>query len=450
MGKLLCGASALVMTPEFNVFMPGYFADRRSVGKKDDLYTHAVVLENDGKLLVILSLDAIQTDGSVTRRIRDGIAKRIPVQKNAIMVSSIHIHTGASCDPVPEATGGVLTDADKRAIDLLVNRTIENAVIAYEKRVPVTLGFGTGEETRISFRRHHWMKSGAIYTFVTADNAHEVVGYAGEIDYSVGVLRFDGEDGKPVAQIVNFACHPDCVGGNEYCTDWPGEMRRILNREMGEDMVVCFLNGCCGNVNHIDYQYRQKHPETGGKRPADHYKWMGACVAEEVLRINRDLKTDASADTTLDYELVRFREARRQPTEHDLMAAEALLQKPEMLSTSYRTHLEEIKMLHEKPMLAHTVEIQSFRVGDCGLVALPFEVFADTGLRIKENSPFKYNMIATNTNMNFGYLPTEPAFGGGPTVYEARLAVKNSIFGPKTAKHVIEVSGKLLDKMSGK
>ena len=47
-------------------------------------------------------------------------------------------------------------------------------------------------------------------------------------------------------------------------------------------------------------------------------------------------------------------------------------------------------------------------------------------------------------------LPTEPAFGGGPKVYEARLAVKNSIFGPKTANRVIKVSGELLQKMSNK
>lgn len=447
MSKLLCGASEMIMTPEFDVFMPGYFGDRRSTGKKDDLYTHAVVLENDGKVIVMISLDAIQTEAAVTKRIRDGIVKKIPVDKDAIMVSSIHIHTGATCDPFPDATGGVLTDADKRAIDLLVNRTIENAVAAYEKRVPVKMGFGSGEETRISFRRHHWMKSGAIYTFITAANADDVVGYAGEIDYSVGVLRFDGEDGKPVAQIVNFACHPDCVGGNEYCTDWPGEMRRIVKRELGEDMVVCFLNGCCGNVNHLNYERRKKMPETNGKYPPDHYKWMGACVAEEVLRINKELVTEA-VDAKLDYELTRFREARRQPTEHDLMAAEALLQKPEMLSKSYRTHLEEVQMLHEHPILAHTIELQALRVGDCGFVALPFEVFADTGLRIKENSPFKYNMIATNANRNFGYLPTEPSFSGGPKVYEARLAVKNSIFGPKTANRVIKVSGKLLDKMS--
>ena len=449
MTKLLCGASERIMTPSLGVFMPGYFADRRSVGKKDDLYTHAVVLENEGKVLVIISMDAIQTEASVAKRIREGIAKKIPVEKEAVLVSSIHIHTGAVCDPFPDATGGILNDADKSAIDLLVSRTVENAVDAYEKRVPVKLGFGTGEETRVSFRRHYWMKSGAIYTFVTKACAAEVIGPAGEIDYSVGVLRFDGEDGKPVAQIVNFACHPDCVGGNEYCTDWPGEMRRIVKGEMGQDMVVCFLNGCCGNVNHLDGERYTKNPDSDGRYPADHYKWMGACVAEEVLRINRELVTEA-VDAKLDYELTRFREARRQPSEHDLMTADALLQKPEMLSASYRTHLEEIKMLHEKPMRSHVVEVQTLRVGDCGLIALPFEVFADTGLRIKENSPFAYNMIASNANANFGYLPTEPAFGGGPKVYEARLAIKNSIFGPKTAKRVIEVSGKLLQKMKQK
>ena len=33
MGKLLCGASEMIMTPEFNVFMPGYFGDEALIGK---------------------------------------------------------------------------------------------------------------------------------------------------------------------------------------------------------------------------------------------------------------------------------------------------------------------------------------------------------------------------------------------------------------------------------
>jgi predicted permease len=109
------------------------------------------------------------------------------------------------------------------------------------------------------------------------------------------------------------------------------------------------------------------------------------------------------------------------------------------------------KLIFKKdPQNRYRIDSFSSIYSNCGFMALPFEVFADTGLRIKENSPFKYNMIATNANRNFGYLPTEPSFGGGPKVYEARLAVKNSIFGPKTANRVIKVSGKLLEKMSNK
>jgi len=49
--------------------------------------------------------------------------------------------------------------------------------------------------------------------------------------------------------------------------------------------------------------------------------------------------------------------------------------------------------------------VQTFRVGDLGIAALPFEVFTKTGLEIQERSPFKDTFVIELANGRLGYLP---------------------------------------------
>ena len=51
--------------------------------------------------------------------------------------------------------------------------------------------------------------------------------------------------------------------------------------------------------------------------------------------------------------------------------------------------------------------VQTMRVGDLGIVALPGEPFCQTGLNLKAKSPFKPTMMVGMANDYAGYLPTE-------------------------------------------
>ncbi len=50
--------------------------------------------------------------------------------------------------------------------------------------------------------------------------------------------------------------------------------------------------------------------------------------------------------------------------------------------------------------------VQTFRIGDLGVAAIPFETFAETGMEIKANSPFKATFVIELANGCYGYLPT--------------------------------------------
>ena len=66
------------------------------------------------------------------------------------------------------------------------------------------------------------------------------------------------------------------------------------------------------------------------------------------------------------------------------------------------------------------IKLQAIRIGTLGIVTAPCEVFARTGLQIKERSPLRETFIIELANGHGGYLPTprDHEMGG----YETWLA----------------------------
>ncbi|NUQ86017.1 MAG: hypothetical protein HUU11_15000, partial [Anaerolineales bacterium] len=53
-----------------------------------------------------------------------------------------------------------------------------------------------------------------------------------------------------------------------------------------------------------------------------------------------------------------------------------------------------------------SIILQTFRIGELGLAASPFEVFTETGLELKAKSPFRPTFTIELANGGYGYLPT--------------------------------------------
>ncbi len=433
MKQLLCGAAERITTPALGLDIPGYFSARKATGVKDDLYAQALILDNGETLMAVISVDILDFLSSFSSAIRKRLAEAIGIAPEAVMIVATHIHTGQ-----PTNYTGFSVKKNTKAMKRLEDLCVEAAMEAYENRRPVRMGRGSGEERTISFNRNLFMKNGGAITNPKAEDKLSVLGPMAEIDYGVEVLRFDDETGKTVAQIVNFACHPDVVGGNEYSADYPGELRRILKERFGKDSVLVFLNGCAGNVNHINPNLRMD----GYRYPADHYKTMGQTLAREVLRIHDRLAW--VEDITLEAKSQTFRAKRRQPGEEQIrFIGEVLAQKePNRKDYVYAT---EMKAMVAHPKQYENVEVQTLRVGESVVVGLPGEIYADVGMRIKERAPFGQCMVSELANGTVGYVVTEPAFSAG--VYETKLSRYNSALSPDAADRMVETADKLMKKM---
>src|SRR5690606_37547932 len=66
---------------------------------------------------------------------------------------------------------------------------------------------------------------------------------------------------------------------------------------------------------------------------------------------------------------------------------------------------ERIALLKDAPAEVE-VPLQAIRIGDLAISGIPFEVFAETGLELKERVPFAETFTVELANGSYGYLPT--------------------------------------------
>ena len=77
--------------------------------------------------------------------------------------------------------------------------------------------------------------------------------------------------------------------------------------------------------------------------------------------------------------------------------------------------------LNERPRTE--LKVQALRIGDLGIAALPNEVFAISGLKLKGSSPFTATFNIELANGSEGYIPPpEQHKLGGYTTWPARTA----------------------------
>ena len=98
----------------------------------------------------------------------------------------------------------------------------------------------------------------------------------------------------------------------------------------------------------------------------------------------------------------------RVPNEEDLKWANSVLSRPEGTQGTHireaiyaRRTLDMKKLPEQIPLILQTV-----RIGDIGIAAMPAEVFVEIGLEIRKRSPFPQTFTISLANGAYGYLPT--------------------------------------------
>ena len=278
-GDVRIGAAAVKITPPVGASMAGYYYERGVENIHDDLYAKALVIEKDGTRIAIVSCDLIGIQAPIVAEIRRLVEKSTGIDAAHVMIGATHSHTGPVIPSFREKygtknKGAEILEAYLAKLPALVALSITQANAAL---TPGRLSFELGHEASMSFNRRYFMNDGSVAWNPGKLNP-EIVKPAGPIDPDVSVLYAETTDGKPVSTFVNLAMHLDDVGGTEVSADLPFTLSTILGKIKGTEMVTAFLQGCSGNVNHINVN--SATPQSGHKEA----ERLGTILAGEVLK----------------------------------------------------------------------------------------------------------------------------------------------------------------------
>ncbi len=447
MNNLQVGFARIDNTPALTAPLNGYTFVRYSEGVLDPLEINTIAFSDGKKTAIMVTYDSLGISKELLTEYRQLISKKTGVDVDAIYITASHSHT---------APGSPMTDQNEAADEYFImtkRRIVDSAVLAVADLKPAKMGFGIGKAENVSFCRRYKMKDGSCRTNPGVNNP-DILHAISEVDTRVSVLRFDREGGETVV-IANFANHPDTVGGNLFSADWPGAMRRTVERVY--DNVRCaFVNGAQGDINHVNV-----HP-TGGysndlfmdfddvARGYGHTQYIGRVVAAGVMQaydkveyidvedIDALVKTiDIPSNRPLPEELPEaeyimglWREGREKELPYEGM----------MLTTKLADARRKVT-LKDGPD-AFPMDLIGIRLGSVAFLGIPGEPFSEIGKQVKKAEGYSMVIPTCLTNGYQGYFPTYDAYAEGG--YEAG----NSKFKAGVAEEIIRGALELLGELN--
>ena len=426
MPDLYAGAARRLINPPPGIRTFG-FSSREGLVEaiESDLSATALVLSDGKARVVIVATDTGWMDLAVMKGLRERVGEAVGTPASHVMINLNHTHSSpATPEWFPDEPAQMALQ--KRYQDDLCGWIADAAREAGERLVPARIGAGRGE-SGIGVYRRETDPDGEVFLGEVPDHP---------TDPSVGVLRVDDLDGRPIATLFSYGCHPVTIGPRSMVAspDFPGAARALVETAIGG--VSLFLQGCGGNVMprgglSMETDCRDEKDRIGYALGAEVVKTAAAIhthrkrgARQRMGSLSRisvwpwEPVTGASctwlgaADETVPLRFIDL------PTlaEARAIRAECHQARDEVVSRGGKVweFLVYTRFADWSDRLVEAIEagrdgieivIQVIRINDVVLAANSTEAFFETGLAVRAGSPFPHTLALGYTNGCVCYLP---------------------------------------------
>jgi hypothetical protein len=442
------GAAASNITPKLGGSIMGLFDERKSIHIHDDLHARCLVLENGETRLAIVVCDSCMIPRDVLDPAKKLIFEKTGLAIDHILISATHTHSAPTC------MGLYLSETDTNYLPFLTSRIVDGVARAMNNLAPARIGWGSGQKPELVFNRRWRMRPGSIapnplggtndlVKMNPAVGSPDLLEPAGPTDPEVCILSVQTAEGRPLALLANYSLH--YVGtsrNNDITADYFGafcdRIAQLLGAE-GQDppFIAMLSNGTSGDINNIDF--REEHAQKG---PYDQIKFVADAVAHEAERVCHGIQYHDWVPLAMEQREIRL--AVRKPSDVEIARADQIVERSKQGMRGMETvYARETLFIKDYPEQVPVI-LQTVKVGDLGIAALPCEVFAEIGLEIKRKSPFKPTFTIELANGHNGYLPTSGQHElGGYETWRSRASYLEVNASPKIVEQILELFGRL-------
>ena len=446
MYELKAGFERTNINPMMGIPIRGYFKERLADGILDDIEVNALALQFKDTVTLFISVDNCGIEQELSKHYREMVSLAANIPMENIIISATHTHQA------PEAIINSQNKLVNKYTEFLGNRIADAAVFAIADLKNAKMGYGKGVAPNVAFIRRYAMKDGSIKTNPGVNNP-DIVRPVGIIDDSVNVIRFDRE-GADTIVFVNFANHPDVVGGNKISADWPGLLRKNVEKVL--DGTKClFFNGAQGDVNHVNVQPKAGDLNgmfidfDGVARGYSHAEYIARVVTGGVLQAYDKVKY-VEVDSLVSKQkticvpsnkpaLEELPEAHRINDLHSAGKDSELPYEGMMLTTIVAEAARMVRL--ENAPDTFDMVLSAVKIGPVAFLGIPGEPFSEVGKQIKATEGFEMIIPCCNTNGKEGYFPMQDSYDEGG--YEARSSNFKAGVGEYIIKEAKELLGSL-------
>lgn len=375
-GFVEAGVGVVDITPKDPIKLAGSPSAHFASEVKTRLYVRALVISANGKKVALVTLDTLKFPVEPVQAARHKIEQTTGIPACNVIICASHTHFGPLWSYYDDHLATPIAEAVARATRDLM---------------PCTMGAARGEADGVSECRRVIKDGHAWNRWQLPPDEAAKLPAEGPHDPAFDVLALTGKDGKLKAVLYNFACHAAATRDPFISADYPGDVEKAVQQQVGYEVPLLFLTGACGDVNPV-ISIRSGP--------------MGEKIGAEIVRCLGRLETITKPSLALE-----CREFPMPGREHpEFKEAEVARNWPGQLE-HYRKAYEDMKK-REQP--AYQYFMTGIRLSDdFAIVTNANELFCGIGMDIKKQSPFKHTMVAEQTNGAHGYVPTVQAFAGG-------------------------------------
>ena len=435
------GAATANIAPDvYPVRVNAMFTERSADRVVDPLYAKALALDNGTEQILFCVVDTCMIPRDLIDQAKELTRDVTDIPMDHMLVSATHTHSA------PSAMGCLGSRMDPRYASLLPAQIARAMIDAFKHLQPARVGWAQMDDWRHTYNRRWVRRPDRVFADpfgVPNVRAHmhpgymspDAVGPSGPVDPELSVLALQSLDGRPLALLANYSMH--YYGSPLLSSDYYGRFANHVadTLKADDDFVAIMSQGTSGDLMWMDY----------GAPPMDiGYDAYAREMASEVAELLEGITWHDSVPMNMAQRTLEL--TYRVPNPERL--AWAREKTADFAGRLPRSQLEiyalETLYLHEKQRTE--LILQALRIGGLGIAAIPNEVYALTGLKLKEQSPFASTFNIELANGAEGYIPPPEQHAlGGYTTWAARTAGLEVEAEPK----IVEVLLSLLEEVSG-
>jgi hypothetical protein len=407
------GAATSNVTPPLGELIVGGWSPLPANEVHDELHVRALVLDDGTTKLAFAIVDNVGIPAEVYDRAAQTVEGATGIPRACQLFAATHTHSATTAR---SSNAMVYTDELTEYQKFVAQRIADAVRIAHQRLAPAQIGWGGVEEASELFNRRWYVAEekerrnpfgGVDQVRMNPGGASTLIRPAGPVDPEVSFISVRSTSGQPICVLANYSLHyvggvPSRMISADYFAIFANQLERKMNAEgLSPPFVGIMSNGTSGDVNNINFSNRGPSMKSFEKM---------SIVGEKIAtRVNEALqKIEYHAWVPLAAERTQIQLNVRRPDAELLKYIQTINAKPanaEPYQQHERTYADRVQQLAESPESV-SIPLQAFRIGGLSVAAIPFEVFTEIGLEIKDRSPFDDCFTIELAGGSFGYLPT--------------------------------------------